>query len=579
MSIIPFERSFASSEKSQYWSAKNGDIKPREISKSSHTKYWFDCIKCNHQFDTSLANLNHGNWCPYCSNQKLCKDNNCVICYEKSFASQEKSKYWSNKNGDINQRQIFKSSSIKKYWFDCIKCNHSFDASTGNIIKGKWCPYCSNQKLCKDNNCVICYEKSFASHPKALYWNNEKSGTISPRDVLKSSNNNYWFDCNNCNHTFDKVLGSVNGGTWCPYCSSPPKLLCNDNECSLCFDKSFASHEKSKYWSNKNGDIKPREIFKSSNTKYWFDCYCNHTFDKVLGFVNRGSWCPYCSSPPKLLCNDNECSLCFDKSFASHEKSKYWSNKNGDIKPREIFRWSHNKYWFDCNNCNHTFDTLLSNINYGQWCPYCSNRKLCDKECKICFEKSFAFHPNSVYWNNEKNGAIVPREIFRWSNNKYWFDCNKCNHTFDTSLCHLNDGNWCPFCKNKTEGKLYSKLLPIYPTIITQFKQEWCKKIHHLPFDFCIPEYKIIIELDGPQHFRQVSNWSSPEEQFENDKYKEKYANDNDYSIIRILQEDVLNDRYDWLTELCKYIEEIKNGDEIANVYLCKNGEYDAFCI
>jgi hypothetical protein len=99
----------------------------------------------------------------------------------------------------------------------------------------------------------------------------------------------------------------------------------------------------------------------------------------------------------------------------------------------------------------------------------------------------------------------------------------------------------------------------------------------YLPFDFCIPEYKIIIELDGPQHFQQISNWSSPEEQFENDKYKETCANDNSYSVIRLLQEDVFYDTYDWVKELCETIEEIKNGDEVVNVYLCKNGEYDAF--
>ena len=118
---------------------------------------------------------------------------------------------------------------------------------------------------------------------------------------------------------------------------------------------------------------------------------------------------------------------------------------------------------------------------------------------------------------------------------------------------------------------------PLYPTIIAQFKQEWCKKLKHLPFDFVIPEYKIIIELDGPHHFHQISNWSSPEEQFENDKYKENCANENGYSVIRLLQEDVFYDAYDWVKELCETIEEIKNGDEVANVYLCKNGEYDAF--
>ena len=133
------------------------------------------------------------------------------------------------------------------------------------------------------------------------------------------------------------------------------------------------------------------------------------------------------------------------------------------------------------------------------------------------------------------------------------------------------------FVNYKTETKLYKTLLPLYPTIIHQFKQDWCMKKTYLKFDFCIPEHNIIIELDGPQHFIQVSNWSSPQEQFENDKFKEKCANENSYSVIRILQEDVLLNKYEWVKELCDTIEEIKNGDEIVNVYLCKNGEYDTF--
>ena len=135
----------------------------------------------------------------------------------------------------------------------------------------------------------------------------------------------------------------------------------------------------------------------------------------------------------------------------------------------------------------------------------------------------------------------------------------------------------CPLCFNKTEGKLFEKMKHIYPSITTQFKQQWCKNVTYLPYDFCIPEHKIIIELDGPQHFHQISNWQSPEETFVNDKYKEQCANDNNYSVIRLLQEDVWLDKYDWCKELCDAIKEIKQGDDIANIYLCKNCEYADF--
>ena len=87
-------------------------------------------------------------------------------------------------------------------------------------------------------------------------------------------------------------------------------------------------------------------------------------------------------------------------------------------------------------------------------------------------------------------------------------------------------------------------------------------------------EYKLIIELDGPQHFIQISNWQSPEQTRERDKYKLQCANNNGYSIIRLLQEDVYYDTYDWFDELIKSIEKIKIELIIQNIYLCKNNEY-----
>jgi very-short-patch-repair endonuclease len=143
---------------------------------------------------------------------------------------------------------------------------------------------------------------------------------------------------------------------------------------------------------------------------------------------------------------------------------------------------------------------------------------------------------------------------------------------------HINCKQACPICSNKTEQKLYDAVKPLYPTLITQFKQDWCKKTTYLPFDFCIPEHNIIIELDGAQHFIQVSNWKSPEETYENDLFKETCANENGYSVIRILQEDVFGDKYDWLSKLQTEIENIIKDDTIIhNIYMCDNDEYNNF--
>jgi very-short-patch-repair endonuclease len=423
------------------------------------------------------------------------------------------------------------------------------------------------------------YERSFASHEKAKYWS-KKNGDVKPENVFKSSHKEYWFDCDKCKHSFDKALNSVVRGNWCPYCAG--KKMCEPQDCEFCFNTSFASHDKAKFWSEKNGSVKPRAVFKSSHTKYWFDCdICNHSFYSALNNIVALSWCSYCCVPSKQLCEKEECSHCLTRSFASHEKAKCWSIKNWGVNPRNVFKGSKQIYCFDCTKCDHSFDSALNNIVYGAWCPYCSHQKLCKtQECEVCFNNSFASHEKAKFWS-KKNGDVKPRDVFKQCNTKFWFDCDKCrcNDGFDSILCNIVSGSWCPYCKNKTELKLYDALQLIYPSIICQFRQEWCKKQKHLPFDFCIPELKIIIELDGAQHFIQVSNWLSPEETHENDSFKEKCANDNGYSIIRIIQEDVFNDTYDWLAKLVSSIEGIRNSGNIKNHYLCENNEYDKFIV
>jgi hypothetical protein len=100
---------------------------------------------------------------------------------------------------------------------------------------------------------------------------------------------------------------------------------------------------------------------------------------------------------------------------------------------------------------------------------------------------------------------------------------------------HINQKCGCPSCINKTEFLFLKKIQDFYPTLKKQYKVEWCKNKNCLPFDFVIEELKIIIEIDGPQHFMQVANWTSPEIQKEKDKYKINCANENGFSVIRLL--------------------------------------------
>lgn len=90
-----------------------------------------------------------------------------------------------------------------------------------------------------------------------------------------------------------------------------------------------------------------------------------------------------------------------------------------------------------------------------------------------------------------------------------------------------------------------------------------------LPFDFLLDDLQILIEVDGRQHFVQVSNWESPEYTQERDIYKMKCALEHGYKIIRIFQEDIFNDNIDWKKRLK---EAIDNNNENV-IYISENEE------
>lgn len=99
----------------------------------------------------------------------------------------------------------------------------------------------------------------------------------------------------------------------------------------------------------------------------------------------------------------------------------------------------------------------------------------------------------------------------------------------------------------KTEQKLFDFLTLNYKfEVLREQTFEWCKNVHKLRFDFVIDELNLIIELDGPQHFKQVSNWQSPEETQASDAKKMEDANKHGYSVLRLDQEDVWNNTHNW---------------------------------
>lgn len=336
-------------------------------------------------------------------------------------------------------------------------------------------------------------------------------------------------------------------------CTRTQKVLCKDEFCDVCFIRSFASSHRAPYWHREKNTLTPREVARCSNKKFWFKCEeCHHTFDKALHTVDR-SWCRYCSGQD--LCGMKSCSYCFKRSLASHKVAKSIAPESSYINLHKVGIHSGRSINFLCKKCKHNFTAIINNVTGKKtWCPYCCKGKstfgLCDKKkCDHCEKRSLASHWISEFWSPRNNK--VPRFVPRGTDTKYWFLCNSCGHEYKTSVSSITSPsnyvktNRCHHCKNKTERHVFSFLKCHWETI-PQATFDWCRTTKSLPYDFCLPNERLMICVDGRQHFQQVMKWQSPAEQFHRDQMKTYLALEHGYSVLRICQEDIWGKKVDW---------------------------------
>jgi very-short-patch-repair endonuclease len=358
-----------------------------------------------------------------------------------------------------------------------------------------------------------------------------KKNNISPEEVAINSNKKFWFSCRVCDHEYEQRPFNKKQGSGCPFCSKSNSKICGNLDCKFCLKKSCYDYKD--IWSDKN--IKTPEMVSISNgKKFWFKCnICNHVYEQSPGHKTQGSGCPYCSNQKK--CGTLDCLFCLKKSC--YDYKDIWSIKNIK-KSEEVAISSNEKFWFMCHICNHEYEQTPGHKTHGRGCPFCTNIKICGTlDCRFCLLRSCYVYKD--IWS-VKN--IKPETVAVSSGKKFWFNCLECKEEYEQPPNCKSQGNGCPFCVNKTELKVIDYLKEINVNFTRQYKIGIVRKF----YDFYFPDHKLIIEVDGPQHFQQVSNWGNPEETLENDIKKMKTALVNGISVIRIYQPDIWSDKIDW---------------------------------
>lgn len=380
------------------------------------------------------------------------------------------------------------------------------------------------------------------------------------------------WDCYICGEVFESSKEKVMKGGWHSGCAhginnqlkTRTKLTLEevDARCKRCWleernDKPFTPHERG----------------FGQRVKYWYHCdVCNHEFQLAYdGMFRSGIWCSYCSPTYKKLCGDVHCKWCWDNSVACN-LDKYnleWVASNNK-EAHHVTKASSTKYNFKCLTCNHVIELPPDKIEckgVDSCCKYCTHQTLCsDDSCEMCKLNSASVYLKRTDMSIISNTPTELRTIFRTACVRVTCQCSVNNdHTWDVSLNNLAKRG-CPYCKCKTESIIKNELIKHFPKLKPQARFEWCKNQRCLPFDFSLGnDTHILIENDGAQHYKDVPLFNkkmSLDEIRQRDNYKTKCALDNQYSVIRLVQQNVFADwekgSTDWVDSLLEAIESIR---------------------
>ena len=277
----------------------------------------------------------------------------------------------------------------------------------------------------------------------------------------------------------------------------------------------------------------------------------------------------------------------YEESFAYHievelgiDLDDIWNwEKNNElgINPYEIYKCSRKKVWLYCQEKDyHNYDKESNKVGYkitcasfynGSRCGYCGNHKIHWKDSlayvlpKVA--KMIAIKENNLTF--EDCYDIAP-----FSSKKFYFKCDECGNISNKKYILYQITNYkysCKFCSdgisipNKFMANILKQLNENFICELSKVDFEWCEDFK---YDFYLPKYNMIIEVNGEQHYKKATgSWKENRNEQWNDLFKYKCAKsyvdnyiviDCRYSELEWIKENIMKElnnyfdlnRVDW---------------------------------
>ena len=249
--------------------------------------------------------------------------------------------------------------STKKVWWKCSKDGYSYsntvNARTGHY--GSGCPLCNNKVVVKGVND---FETLYPE--EASMWDKEKNGDKKPSMFLPSSKEVFCFKCKK-NHTFtSSITNLVNKKTVCPICSKT-SIIKGYNDIFTLYPVI-----KDEYDFEKNKDVNPYKLTKTSRKKIYFICKKGHSYLSSLNAkLVKKEKCPYCSFKLPIIGKTDIKTLRPDLYKEYSKENKTYINT--------LMIDSTKKVSWKCKKCGTIYKRSVAERVKGLGCPKCKRGK------------------------------------------------------------------------------------------------------------------------------------------------------------------------------------------------------------
>ena len=430
-------------------------LDPTKIKTGSSKRAWWICSN-GHKYYSVINNRKKGVGCAICRNKKVLAGYNDLATTNPELLS----KWNYEKNDKLGLFPTdFTKVSGKKVWWKCDK-GHAWEATIAHIAYGRGCPFCNTGKQTSfpeqtiyyylkkvDKNCLNRYKvrgkneldiflpdlktgieydgyrwhssekKMISDFEKDEYWNsigiriirikeqNKRNSQLIDGDWLELNKDEYYLNDEDYNALADLIKEIVsklyNKKIEVDIEKDRNKIY--NNYLFKEIDNSLSKNKKAmKYYDyEKNLNVKPEYITRSSGKTLWWKCKKGHSFQATVHSVDQGIYCPTC-----------------------REKM---ARKGGLIALDE---------------------------------NYIKTLKFSEKIKSLLMDAPEI----AAEWNYEKNYPVCPENIVSHSNKKYWWKCKKCGYEWQTTPLVRMKGSGCRECGYKSIAKKLSKKVAQYTT-------------------------------------------------------------------------------------------------------------------